>query len=63
VPVDVDHSAFAGAYGRPLPSARSIPGLNLDATYSAKAATVAARHARGRGAPVLLWVTFDARCL
>jgi D-cysteine desulfhydrase len=62
-PVDLDHSAFAGAYGRPLPDASRIPGLPLDATYSAKAATVAARHARARGAPVLLWLTFDARCL
>jgi D-cysteine desulfhydrase len=62
-PVDLDHSAFAGAYGRPLPNASSIPGLSLDATYSAKAATVATRYTRTTGAPVLFWLTFDARCL
>jgi D-cysteine desulfhydrase len=65
-PVTVDHSAFAGAYGRPLPSATQLPGIPLDATYSEKAATVANEAGADLGAgggPVLFWLTFDGRSL
>jgi D-cysteine desulfhydrase len=60
VPVELDHSVYGGAYGRPLPSAVHLAGLTLDATYSAKAATAAlGRTAR----PVVFWLTFDGRSL
>ena len=62
VPVELDHSVYAGAYGRPLPGAAILDGLTLDATYSAKAATAAlTRTTTGR--PALLWLTFDGRWL
>jgi D-cysteine desulfhydrase len=61
VPVVVDHSAYAGAYGRPSPAgaiaaervsqaARTsgVPPLLLDATYAAKAAAVALSLATSR---------------
>ena len=60
VPVRVDHSAYGGAYGKPLDRGReaaSAIGLPLDDTYMAKAAAVALAM---RG-PTLLWVTFNAR--
>ncbi|HWZ60437.1 MAG TPA: pyridoxal-phosphate dependent enzyme [Gemmatimonadaceae bacterium] len=60
VPVELDHSVYGGAYGRPLPDAAQLDGLTLDPTYSAKAATVA--NARKAG-PVLFWLTFDGRWL
>jgi D-cysteine desulfhydrase len=68
VPVEIDHSRYGGAYGRPLRGAVSMDGITLDATYSAKAATAAAafgRTARGHdaGRPVLFWLTFDGRSL
>jgi 1-aminocyclopropane-1-carboxylate deaminase/D-cysteine desulfhydrase-like pyridoxal-dependent ACC family enzyme len=62
VPVRVDHSAYGGAYGKPLARGRraaSEIGLPLDDTYMAKAAAVALA-ARG---PTLLWVTFNAGAL
>jgi D-cysteine desulfhydrase len=60
--VEVDHSAFGGAYGRPLERAHDESGLDalgitLDDTYSRKAFSVAARM-RQR---TLFWLTFDAR--
>jgi D-cysteine desulfhydrase len=62
VPVTVDHSAFAGAYGRPLQGATQLSGIPLDATYSEKAATVASGLSAG-SRPILLWLTFDGRGL
>jgi D-cysteine desulfhydrase len=60
VPVELDHSVYGGAYGRPLPRPAQLDGIALDATYSAKAATAAlARTER----PTLFWLTFDARGL
>lgn len=62
VPVRVDHSAYGGAYGKPLDRGREAAaeiGLPLDDTYMAKAAAVALAM---RG-PTLLWVTFNARAM
>lgn len=68
--IQVDHSAWSGAYGRPHPGAaalalrmRAEAGLTLDATYSAKACYAAWRAAgeAPRDGPVLFWHTFDAR--
>jgi D-cysteine desulfhydrase len=59
VPVDLDHSAYGGAYGRPLPDAVHLPGLTLDPTYGAKAATIAKKLRE----PALFWLTFDGRWL
>jgi hypothetical protein len=63
VPVRVDHSAYGGAYGKPLAAGRraiEATELPLDDTYGAKACAVALASARE---PVLLWVTFNARAL
>jgi D-cysteine desulfhydrase len=63
VPVRVDHSAYGGAYGKPLVGGRLAieeTGLPLDDTYGAKACAVALFSKRE---PVLLWVTFNARAL
>ena len=64
----VAHGAFGGAYGRETQTARTAAarlreatGIELDATYSAKAFHVAldlARHG-----PTLFWLTFDSRAL
>lgn len=67
--VEIDHTVYGGAYGRPHPEAEQLAaslfartGVLLDATYTAKALLAAARHAeRHGGGRVLLWVTFDAR--
>jgi len=62
VPVRVDHTAYGGAYGKPLDRGRQAVaeiGLPLDDTYMAKAAAVALAL---RG-PTLLWVTFNARAV
>jgi D-cysteine desulfhydrase len=66
--LSVDHSAYAGAYGRPLPEAVALAarvskarGVLLDDTYAAKACYAAARSGSPAGAPVLFWHTFDAR--
>ncbi len=66
--VYVSHGAFGGAYGRETENARAAAahlrdaaGIELDATYSAKAFHVAldlARHG-----PTLFWLTFDSRAL
>ena len=69
--LELDRGAYGGAYGRETIGAtraanalRSAGGPQLDATYSAKAFSVAlerARHAPdGR---VLFWLTFDGRWL
>jgi 1-aminocyclopropane-1-carboxylate deaminase/D-cysteine desulfhydrase-like pyridoxal-dependent ACC family enzyme len=64
----VAHGAFGGAYGRETETARAAAsrlraatGIELDATYSAKAFHVALELAR-RG-PTLFWLTFDSRAL
>ena len=64
----VAHGAFGGAYGRETERARvaadhlrDVTGIELDATYSAKAFQVAmdlAKHG-----PTLFWLTFDSRAL
>jgi 1-aminocyclopropane-1-carboxylate deaminase/D-cysteine desulfhydrase-like pyridoxal-dependent ACC family enzyme len=62
VPIRVDHTAYGGAYGKPLDKGRQAVaeiGLPLDDTYMAKAAAVALAL---RG-PTLLWVTFNARAV
>jgi 1-aminocyclopropane-1-carboxylate deaminase/D-cysteine desulfhydrase-like pyridoxal-dependent ACC family enzyme len=62
VPVRIDHTAYGGAYGKPLDRGRQAVaeiGLPLDDTYMAKAAAVALTL---RG-PTLLWVTFNARAV
>lgn len=66
----VEHGAYGGAYGRPLPAgdrlARALAdahGLALDATYGAKGLAAAAARARAAGGEVLYWVTFDASAL
>jgi D-cysteine desulfhydrase len=68
--VHVAHDVYAGAYGRPLPTAREgaallerASGIRLDDTYSAKAFASALALARGERAPVLFWLTFDARAV
>jgi 1-aminocyclopropane-1-carboxylate deaminase/D-cysteine desulfhydrase-like pyridoxal-dependent ACC family enzyme len=66
--VEILHTVYAGAYGRPLPGAESstellarATGARLDGTYSAKA--FAAAHALARQKPglTLFWLTFDGR--
>jgi D-cysteine desulfhydrase len=64
----VAHGAFGGAYGRETERARvaadhlrDVTGIELDATYSAKAFQVALDLAE-RG-PTLFWLTFDSRAL
>src|SRR5215831_122126 len=64
----VVHDAYGGAYGRETSEGRaatdrlrSADGAQLDATYSAKAFSVALRQA-ARG-PTLFWLTFDSRIL
>lgn len=68
----IAHTVYGGAYGRPLTGAaeaaemlRGTTGIQLDATYSAKAFVAALGEARtaGGGGPTLFWLTFDARCL
>ena len=64
----VAHGAFGGAYGRETERAsiaaahlRDAAGIELDATYSAKAFQFAldlAKHG-----PTLFWLTFDSRAL
>ncbi len=64
----VVHDAYGGAYGRETERAsiaaaqlRDATGIELDATYRAKAFQVAldlAKHG-----PTLFWLTFDSRTL
>lgn len=68
--VQVAHDVYAGAYGRPLPAAHEssarlerTTGIRLDDTYSAKAFAAALALAGGSSAPVLFWLTFDARAV
>ena len=64
----VVHGAFGGAYGRETERARvaaerlrDVTGIELDATYSAKAFQVAVDLAKH--GPTLFWLTFDSRAL
>ena len=66
----VVHHVYGGAYGRPLAvateaaaSLHDATGIQLDATYSAKAFVAALDEARDARDPTLFWLTFDARCL
>ena len=66
--VEIVHSVYAGAYGRPLPGAdrdasmlQKVTGLSLDGTYSAKAFTAALALARDELGTTLFWLTFDGR--
>ena len=63
----LEHSAYAGAYGRPHPEAQRLAdslhertGVFLDPTYGAKA-LLAARLHLPRIQPLMLWATFDGR--
>jgi D-cysteine desulfhydrase len=64
----VAHDAYGGAYGRSLAAGdaaasllRRLGGPALDATYGAKAASVALTLARDAPGVTLFWVTFDSR--
>jgi len=66
----IAHHVYGGAYGRPLAVAteaaellHDATGIQLDATYSAKAFVAALDEARDARGPTLFWLTFDARCL
>jgi D-cysteine desulfhydrase len=66
--IRVAHGAFGGAYGRETEGARraagrlrDATGIELDASYSAKAFQVAVDLAED--GPTLFWLTFDSRAL
>jgi D-cysteine desulfhydrase len=66
----VTHKVYGGSYGRPLAAGSAaadmlerVSGIQLDATYSAKAFVAALDLARMKKGPTLFWLTFDARCL
>jgi 1-aminocyclopropane-1-carboxylate deaminase/D-cysteine desulfhydrase-like pyridoxal-dependent ACC family enzyme len=66
--IQVAHGAFGGAYGRETEIARTAAarlrdasGIELDASYSAKAFQVAVDLAED--GPTLFWLTFDSRAL
>ena len=66
----ITHKVYGGAYGRPLAAGSAaadmlerVSGIQLDATYSAKAFVAALDLARMKQGPTLFWLTFDARCL
>ncbi|HVE77678.1 MAG TPA: pyridoxal-phosphate dependent enzyme [Gemmatimonadaceae bacterium] len=66
--LEILHGAYGGAYGRATAAGEAAraalhdtAGIRLDATYSAKA--LAAALGGEVGAPVLFWLTFDARWL
>ena len=66
--VMIDHSVYAGAYGRALPGAdrdaamlQWVTGLTLDGTYSAKAFAAARSIAQREAGITLFWLTFDGR--
>ena len=62
----VEHSFYAGGYGRPIEAARDVDdaatrsGLHLDDTYSRKAFAAAIAQ---RNHLTLFWLTFDGRVL
>ncbi len=64
----VAHESYGGAYGRETQTGRTVTGefrawsgLELDATYSAKACALA--QTLDDGGPRLFWLTFDSRIL
>jgi D-cysteine desulfhydrase len=66
----VIHSAYGGAYGRPVEGAaraaadlHEAMGITLDDTYSAKAWMGAIKERRLSRGTLLYWFTFDASCL
>lgn len=66
--LEIVHEAYGGAYGRETPAAheaslrlRAASGIQLDATYSAKAFALALELAARE--PTLFWLTFDSRIL
>ncbi len=59
-PIEIDHSVYGGAYGRPLDPPPRLDGLDVDDTYSAKALASALRRSTERG-PTLFWLTYDRR--
>jgi len=66
----VAHESYGGAYGRETEPGRTVTGefrawsgLELDATYSAKACAVAVRLADRESGARLFWLTFDSRIL
>lgn len=69
--LEIEHSAFGGAYGRETDAARrsarmlrDAGGPLLEGTYSAKAfAAALARASRAPDERVLFWLTFDGRWL
>jgi hypothetical protein len=63
----IAHESYGGAYGRETETGRTATGefrawsgLELDATYSAKACALALTLG---GGPRLFWLTFDSRIL
>ena len=68
--VQVLDGVYAGAYGRPLASAKASTlllaraiGAPLDDTYSAKAFTAACELATRKPDITLFWLTFDGHCV
>jgi D-cysteine desulfhydrase len=66
----VVHTAYGGAYGRPVPRAREMKklffdetGIVLDDTYTAKAWAGALQERKTFTGPMLFWYTFDPSCL
>ena len=66
----VAHESYGGAYGRETETGRTVTGefrawsgIELDATYSAKACALAVSLAARDGGPRLFWLTFDSRIL
>jgi D-cysteine desulfhydrase len=66
----VAHESYGGAYGRETEPGRTVTGefrawsgLELDATYSAKACAVAVNLAQRESGARLFWLTFDSRTL
>lgn len=66
----VIHTAYGGAYGRPVHGAARAAsdlhealGIRLDDTYTAKAWMGAVMERTRSSGPLLYWFTFDASCL
>jgi 1-aminocyclopropane-1-carboxylate deaminase/D-cysteine desulfhydrase-like pyridoxal-dependent ACC family enzyme len=66
--IQVWHSAYAGAYGRPHPAGSAAAlllaertGIVVDDTYAAKALAASLALARREPNVTLFWLTFDAR--
>jgi 1-aminocyclopropane-1-carboxylate deaminase/D-cysteine desulfhydrase-like pyridoxal-dependent ACC family enzyme len=66
----VIHTAYGGAYGRPVAGALEAKsllfdatGITLDDTYTAKAWVGALAERRSTPGNILFWYTFDPSCL